>query len=58
VHERLGVDLDPASVRGLGIFKDFLHRWGFLAQDFDLASWLDPAPLAALSEVRPKRLAF
>ncbi|MBB3224014.1 ABC transporter substrate-binding protein [Pseudoduganella umbonata] len=49
VHQSLGVDLSDTSVRGLTLFKDFLLQWGFIANDFSIADWIDPAPLAALS---------
>jgi ABC-type nitrate/sulfonate/bicarbonate transport system substrate-binding protein len=48
VHERLQTNLDDASIAGLKAYQDFLLRHGFLAADFSVDDWIDPAPLAAL----------
>jgi ABC-type nitrate/sulfonate/bicarbonate transport system substrate-binding protein len=45
VHENLKLDLSPSWVAGLGVFKDFLAAHGFLATNFDIDDWIDPAPL-------------
>lgn len=47
-HEHLGVDLSEHSIWGLNVFKDFLLKWGFLKQDFNIQDWIDPQPLNAL----------
>ena len=33
-HEHLDVNLEPASIKGLETFKDFLFQHGFLKQNF------------------------
>jgi ABC-type nitrate/sulfonate/bicarbonate transport system substrate-binding protein len=50
VHRRLQTNLDDSAIAGLKSFKDFLLRHGFLAADFSVDDWIDPAPLAALSQ--------
>ncbi|SMF98741.1 ABC transporter substrate-binding protein [Burkholderia singularis] len=47
LHRQLAIGLDPHALAALEDFKSFLHQWGFIAADFDFASWIDPAPLAA-----------
>jgi ABC-type nitrate/sulfonate/bicarbonate transport system substrate-binding protein len=44
LHRHLGIDLHPQSINALAVFKDFLLEWGFLARDFDVWDWIDPAP--------------
>ena len=46
LHTQLQLDLAPQSVAALDDFKGFLHTHGFLPADFDVAAWIDPAPLA------------
>ncbi len=46
VGRHLGTDLEESSVEALDDFKNFLLKWGFLAGDFDVRQWIDPAPLA------------
>ena len=41
VHRHLGLSLDADLVAAVGHYKDFLHQWGFLENDFDLAAWID-----------------
>lgn len=41
VHRHLGLGLDAELVAAVGHYKDFLHQWGFLENDFDLAAWTD-----------------
>jgi ABC-type nitrate/sulfonate/bicarbonate transport system substrate-binding protein len=48
LHEKLGVNLDDASLTALDQFKRYLLEWDFIKQDFDLAAWVDPAPLQSL----------
>lgn len=45
VHLHQGTDLEPASVSALAGYKDFLFRTGFIARDFSVTEWIDPAPL-------------
>ena len=42
LHQRLGIDLNPASIQALSDFKGFLLEWGFLENDFDVWDWVDP----------------
>ena len=51
VHGRLQTNLDDSAIAGLKAFKDFLLRHGFLAADFSVDDWIDPAPLAALDRL-------
>lgn len=46
-HLHLRPALSDTYRQGLALQKDFLLREGFLPGDFDVASWIDPAPLAA-----------
>lgn len=46
VHRSFTPTLSPASIAGLAAQKDFLRDWGYLKADFELAQWIDPAPLA------------
>ncbi|MBN7804086.1 ABC transporter substrate-binding protein [Agrobacterium rosae] len=41
VHRHLGISLDAELVAAVGHYKDFLHEWGFLENDFDVAEWVD-----------------
>lgn len=47
LHRHLGLGLAPELVAAVGHYKDFLRDHGFIAGDFVLADWVDPAPLAA-----------
>lgn len=49
LHLRQVTDLNPSSIDALEVYKNFLLRWGFLTQDFDVRAWIDPRPLAALT---------
>ncbi|GHD63731.1 ABC transporter substrate-binding protein [Jeongeupia chitinilytica] len=57
LHLHLGLGLDDAGIAALADFKSFLLEWGFLERDFDLADWIDPAPLDAVLAGRQRRLA-
>jgi ABC-type nitrate/sulfonate/bicarbonate transport system substrate-binding protein len=46
LHLNLGVNLEPESIEALDDFQRFLFDWGFLEDDFDVADWIDPRPLA------------
>ena len=45
VHLNLGLSLTPSWIDGIDTFKNFLFANGFLAGDFDVREWIDPAPL-------------
>ena len=45
VHKAFTPRLTPAYIQGLETQKNFLRDWGYLAQDFDVRAWIDPAPL-------------
>jgi ABC-type nitrate/sulfonate/bicarbonate transport system substrate-binding protein len=53
-HHHFGLDLSDVRRRGLASQKDFLHRHGFIARDFDVDAWIDPKPLALARELLPK----
>jgi ABC-type nitrate/sulfonate/bicarbonate transport system substrate-binding protein len=48
-YPRLAASLTPKLtsdyVRGLEAQKNFLRDWGFLANDFDIGSWIEAGPL-------------
>ncbi|MBF6569710.1 MAG: ABC transporter substrate-binding protein [Candidatus Binataceae bacterium] len=39
-------ELNDDFLAALEVMKDFLHRRGYIARNFDVADWLAPAPLA------------
>ncbi|MET0268247.1 MAG: ABC transporter substrate-binding protein [Duganella sp.] len=45
LHQQLHIDLADDALAALGNFKEFLLEHKFLPADFDLAQWVDPAPL-------------
>jgi ABC-type nitrate/sulfonate/bicarbonate transport system substrate-binding protein len=47
---RLKTDLSDQSRAGIQDFINFLHRWGFIPQSFDVDDWVDARPLAAARE--------
>lgn len=49
VHTHLAANLDPASVKGLGQFVKYLADGGFIADNFDVETWIDPGPLERLT---------
>lgn len=51
-QDRLKTDLSDQSVGGLQHFTDFLHRWKFIPQSFDVRSWIDARPLEAARSAR------
>jgi ABC-type nitrate/sulfonate/bicarbonate transport system substrate-binding protein len=53
VHQNLRLALEPRSIEGLGAFKGFLLREGFLANDFELERWVEPGPLSDVMRQRP-----
>jgi ABC-type nitrate/sulfonate/bicarbonate transport system substrate-binding protein len=51
LHKSLQLDLTPAGIAALGTFKDFLGTHGFLAADFSVDEWIDPAPLQDVLDI-------
>ncbi|BAN48740.1 ABC transporter substrate-binding protein [Metapseudomonas resinovorans] len=47
-HLRLRTALDESAIAALQDFTDFLLRWQFIPQRFDVREWIDPRPLEAL----------
>jgi ABC-type nitrate/sulfonate/bicarbonate transport system substrate-binding protein len=47
LHEQVRIELEPRDIAAFGSFKDFLLKHAFIPADFDVAGWIDPAPLAA-----------
>ncbi|MBC2664173.1 ABC transporter substrate-binding protein [Novosphingobium flavum] len=47
-HKRLRTDLAEQSVTALQDFTSFLHRWGFIPNDFAVREWIDARPLEAV----------
>lgn len=41
VHRHLGLGLDKELVTAISHYKDFLHEWGFLEDNFDIHTWID-----------------
>jgi ABC-type nitrate/sulfonate/bicarbonate transport system substrate-binding protein len=50
VHKGLRLSLASEWIDGLNTFKNFLHAKGFLAGDFGIDEWIDPAPLQDVLE--------
>lgn len=46
-QKRLKTDLAEQSVVGIQNFTDFLHRWNFIPESFDVRQWIDARPLDA-----------
>ncbi|MCW2404617.1 ABC-type nitrate/sulfonate/bicarbonate transport system substrate-binding protein [Sphingobium sp. B1D7B] len=44
---KLKTDLAEQSIVAIQDFTDFLHRWNFIPQSFDVRQWIDPRPLEA-----------
>lgn len=57
IHLKQGTDLSELSIAGLSAYKDFLFQWGYLKSDFDVAEWIDPAPLDELLRTRSRKAA-
>lgn len=47
VSRRQNTDLSDTAIAALDVQKRFLLKWGFIRNDFDIAQWIDPAPLNA-----------
>lgn len=58
LHENLQLEFSERSVRGLGIFKDFLAGQQLIPGDFDLQAWLAPEPLREVLEELQRRPAL
>lgn len=46
-QKRLKTDLAEQSIAGIQNFTDFLHRWNFIPESFDVRQWIDARPLDA-----------
>lgn len=53
-HKGFGLDLSDIRRQGLASQKDFLRQHGFITHDFDVAGWIDPAPLALAHDLLRK----
>lgn len=40
--------LDPFAIAALDDYKNFLFKWNFIPNNFDLYEWIDPVPLNSL----------
>jgi ABC-type nitrate/sulfonate/bicarbonate transport system substrate-binding protein len=49
---KLKTDLAEQSVAAIQDFTNFLHRWNFIPQSFDVQDWIDHRPLEALQSAR------
>ncbi|AQR73367.1 ABC transporter substrate-binding protein [Sphingomonas sp. LM7] len=49
---RLRTDLAEQSLNALQDFTDFLHRWKFIPESFDVRQWADARPLEAAQNAR------
>ncbi|MGN6358226.1 MAG: ABC transporter substrate-binding protein [Novosphingobium sp.] len=47
---RLKTDLAEQSLAAIQDFTDFLHRWNFIPESFDVNDWVDARPLEAARE--------
>jgi ABC-type nitrate/sulfonate/bicarbonate transport system substrate-binding protein len=47
---KLRTDLSLQSITALQDFTNFLHRWNFIPEAFDVNQWIDPRPFAAAQE--------
>ncbi len=55
VNEHLTTDLSETSIDALADFTAFLHERGFLPQNFDVRTWIDPRPLAVATRALEQR---
>lgn len=51
-EKKLKTDLADQSVAAIQDFTNFLHRWNFIPQSFDVQDWIDHRPLEALRSAR------
>jgi len=56
-HLHQGTDLDPVAIAALDGYKNFLFENGFLAANFDIGAWIDPAPLAEVRRLLERKAA-
>jgi ABC-type nitrate/sulfonate/bicarbonate transport system substrate-binding protein len=49
-EKRLKTDLAEQSVTAIQDFTNFLHRWNFIPETFDVSEWVDARPLEAARE--------
>ena len=49
---KLRTDLSEQSIAGIQHFTDFLARWKFIPETFDVRSWIDVRPLEAARSAR------
>ena len=55
LHTAFTPALDAERIAALAAQKRFLLDWGFLAGDFDMQDWIDPAPLRRAAEFLAQR---
>jgi ABC-type nitrate/sulfonate/bicarbonate transport system substrate-binding protein len=51
-EKKLKTDLAEQSIAAIQDFTNFLHRWNFIPQRFDVRDWIDHRPLEALQSAR------
>lgn len=51
-EKKLKTDLAEQSIVAIQDFTNFLHRWNFIPQRFDVGEWIDHRPLEALRSAR------
>ncbi|MBI2727900.1 MAG: ABC transporter substrate-binding protein [Polaromonas sp.] len=51
LYDNLLPSLDAKLVHALEVRKDFMFKHGFIKNDFSIAEWIDPKPLAAAREI-------
>lgn len=56
LHTSLATDLREDWISAFENYKSFLFKHGFIAQDFDVRAWIDPAPLARVRAAQHARL--
>jgi ABC-type nitrate/sulfonate/bicarbonate transport system substrate-binding protein len=55
LHLQLKIDLDQRDIAAFDNFKHFLLERAFIPNDFDIAAWIDPAPLQAARQLLSAR---
>lgn len=55
LHTSLATDLREDWISAFENYKSFLFTHGFIAQDFDVRAWIDPAPLARVRAAQRSR---
>jgi ABC-type nitrate/sulfonate/bicarbonate transport system substrate-binding protein len=48
-HQRLGTDFNETSINAIQDFTEFLHRWKFIPEVFDVRQWIDTRPFEIAS---------